>query len=412
VRLEADVEAILDRRLSAAARRPLAVAVSGGGDSVALALLCADWARTHGRELLLLNVDHRLQSESPAWTRVCRDLARRLGARFEALDWTGDKPATGLPAAARRARHALLAEAARASGAWVILMGHTADDVLEARAMRQAGATTPDPRVWSPSPAWPEGRDIFLLRPLIGVRRDAIRAWLAERGQTWIDDPANMDPRYARARARAAANLGDGKAPVDPAPLGLARQVLEVVGGLRAPRAVLRRTDMASARRLLAMAAVCAGGGDRLPAAGRVARLADLARSESAFTATLSGARIEADADTLAVWREAGEAARGGLAELPLPAHQPVVWDGRYEIVTDRIGLRVTRLAGRARKLPPEQRRQLAALSAHARAALPVVLDSDVARSPALGDVDGVRMRPLVMDRFRAASGLVDREPD
>jgi tRNA(Ile)-lysidine synthase len=71
----------------------------------------------------------------------------------------------------------------------VILMGHTADDRLEARAMRADGSTTPDPRAWSPSPAWPEGRGIFLLRPLLGLRRGEIRGW-RDGGESWSEAPA------------------------------------------------------------------------------------------------------------------------------------------------------------------------------------------------------------------------------
>ena len=189
--VEGGAFAALDRRLLASSPRPVAVAVSGGGDSVALLLLADRWASAHERRLLVLSVDHRLRPEGAGWTRTCGDLASELGADFRALAWDGPKPARGLPAAARAARHRLLADAAREAGASVLLVGHTADDVLEARAMRRAGSTTPEPRAWSPSPAWPEGRGLFLLRPLLGLRRAALRAWLAAEQRPWIEDPAN-----------------------------------------------------------------------------------------------------------------------------------------------------------------------------------------------------------------------------
>ena len=63
-------------------------------------------------------------------------------------------------------------------------------------------------REWSPSPVWPEGREVFLLRPLLDTRRAVIRAWLTARGERWIDDPANADPAQTRARARLA--IGGG----------------------------------------------------------------------------------------------------------------------------------------------------------------------------------------------------------
>src|SRR5262249_20884789 len=124
--------------------------------------------------------------------------------------WEGAKPATGLPTAARGARHALLADAARTAGARVILMGHTRDDVLEAAVMRREGVRLGGLAEWSPSPVLPEGRGGFLFRPLLGVRRAALREILAQDGWTWIEDPANQDLRHPRARARALMAAGHG----------------------------------------------------------------------------------------------------------------------------------------------------------------------------------------------------------
>src|SRR5690606_9178284 len=89
-------------------------------------------------------------------------------------------------------------------GARVILFAHTADDVAEGDRMRAEGSTLGRLRDWSPSPAWPEGRGLMLLRPMLDVSRSELRDWLRGQGADWIDDPANEDLRYARARARVA----------------------------------------------------------------------------------------------------------------------------------------------------------------------------------------------------------------
>jgi tRNA(Ile)-lysidine synthase len=396
--LEAAVREVLDRRLLRASPRPLVVALSGGGDSLALTLIADAWAREVGRELIVATVDHRLQAESAAWTTTCAAIADRLGRRFLPLAWAGDKPATGLPAAARAARHRLLADAARKAGAQVILMGHTADDQREAALMRNAGSTTPDARAWAPSPVWPEGRGVFVLRPMLDVARADLRAWLAARGETWIDDPANADPRYARTRAR--------RTPSPPASnperraLVLADRVREHASILTLDRAELRDADAESARRLVAVAAVCAGGGERLPATARATRLAETLRAAGPVIATLAGARIEADASEVRFFREAGEAARGGLP----PAHPPIVWDGRFEVTS---GQEVRRLAGLAGQLSPTEQSALRALPPAARGGLPVIIDEDGSVTcPALTGTPS-----LVGERLRAAAGLVQREP-
>ncbi|MBU2382855.1 MAG: PP-loop family protein, partial [Alphaproteobacteria bacterium] len=101
--MTARVRARLDARLCRTVEAPLAVALSGGGDSVALLALVADWARANGRRVLALTVDHGLNAGSRDWARRCETVARAAGADWRDLRWTGDKPGTGLPAAARAA---------------------------------------------------------------------------------------------------------------------------------------------------------------------------------------------------------------------------------------------------------------------------------------------------------------------
>ncbi|CAN5861195.1 tRNA lysidine(34) synthetase TilS [soil metagenome] len=377
------------------------MALSGGGDSLALALIAAEWARAQGRRLLVLTVDHRLRAESAVWTDACAATADRLGADFQALAWVGDKPATGLPAAARIARHRLIADAARAAGAKVVLMGHTASDRLEAAAMRLAGATTPSPREWGPSPVWPQGRGIFLLRPMLSQTRADIRAWLAQRGETWIEDPANDDPRFARARARAGLSGGemdDLAAPHDFT--DLARATTDLAGGLALPRSAAQDAPQA----FLAAACLCAAGTARPPRGEALRRFVAALQSDAPFTATLAGARLEAGDGDVRFLRDAG---RGGLAALTLAAGVTGIWDGRFEISTDRT-VTIQPLAGHAAGLSAAQRAELQRLPAGARGTLPFILGEG---SPVLGALPGLSARPLTLDRLHAACGAVAREP-
>ena len=405
------VEAVttaLDRRLRAESRRPIAVALSGGGDSLALLLIAEAWARAAGRELLVLTVDHGVQPQSVGWTKACAATAARLGLAFQALHWTGAKPATGLSAAARNARHGLLADAAREGGARVILMGHTADDILEARLMRTRGATTPEPREWAPSPAWPQGRGAFLLRPLLGVRRAEVRDWLTARAETWIDDPANESHLSARAQARH--DIAMGAEPPEPgrevaAPASALARACEVdlSGGLRLARADLRAAAPGAVARFVSAACLCAAGTDRPPTGSKVLRLAERLTSSDGFAASLAGARIEADDGHVHVMREAGEAARGGLRLLSLLAGQTGVWDGRFEINADR-PMQVCAAAGLRGQLSPVDQKTLASLPARARDVAPLGIDE-------AGAVALIAVKSLALDRLLAACGAVDREP-
>jgi tRNA(Ile)-lysidine synthase len=449
----------LNRRLRPGVAAPLAVGFSGGGDSLALLILTLDWARAHGRAVVSLTVDHQLNPASAAWTADAVAKARALGAEARALAWTGPKPATGLSAAARAARHALLAAAARAAGASVLLLGQTADDLAEAALMRAEGSTVSDPRDWSPSPAWPEGRDLFVLRPLLAARRRALRDWLAARGETWLEDPANVDPRSARARARRQLSSpversGTGEVAAKPTegafsrPAGAPDAPSVTFHGGGEDYLVLPRTAPAAH---VAAACLCAAGTSRPPRGDRLQRLVTRIRAGETFTATLAGARIEAAGEGVSIFREPGEARRskpppmgevsaqpteGGLVErrtppptdpsdrLPhggrgnqaepvaLPVGEPVVWDGRYELTAAEAGLTARPLQGLGARLPATQRQALKTLPPAARASLPAVLAPDGTVScPILAEPKSTRARCLVMARFEAAIGRVDQEP-
>ncbi len=411
------MRAALDRRLDPACSAPLAVAFSGGGDSLALLLAARDWASNARRPVLALTVDHRLQPQSRAWTLQAERTAARLDVGFRALSWEGPKPERGLAAAARRARHGMLADAARGAGARVLLMGQTLDDLMEGEVMRAEGSGLGVPREWSPSPVWPQGRDVFLLRPLLGVRRAELRAALATTGLPWVEDPANDDSRYARARARKAlAGLADERAPNPSASETsgalealAAHASVDDFGVIRISRASLAAADAAAARRFLSIACLCAGGGERPPRPERVERLRLAVAAGGAVTASLAGARVQADAGTVTVLRNAGEAARGGLAPLWLQPGQTGVFDGRFEVQAEG-AVQVLPLKGSAARLPPGERARLRALPAAVRPGLPLIEDGQSLTCALLQERPSALVRCLTRTRMRSACGLFDRE--
>jgi tRNA(Ile)-lysidine synthase len=406
------IAASLDRRLDPASAEPLALGFSGGGDSLALLTASLAWAGAHGRRVLALTVDHQLHPDSAAWTREAGAVAERLGADWRGLAWTGDKPARGLPAAARLARHRLLAEAARKAGAQVLLLGHTATDIAESDLMRtdvtpQLGRL----RDWAPSPVWPEGRGVFILRPLLGLTRAELRAWLAGQGLGWREDPANDDPRFARARARAA--LGEDASAIPDGSSSLAAWLnagrIGAAGEIVLSRGRLRAGPDAEARRVLAASLLCASGGETPPRAGEVARLYERLAGEGDLAATLAGARVVSNNDAVLLVREPR---RAGRAEpvLPLLAGATGVFDGRFE-VTAAEPLTVVTLAGRAARLGDADRRQLAKIDAPVRPSLPcliteggeVALPAPFGAGPAIAHA----LAPL---RWTSALGGIDDE--
>jgi len=222
---------------------PGAVAVSGGGDSLALMHLLAGWAKKTRRPApVVLTVDHGLQRGSKSNAAKVARWARDAGLEAHVLRWEGPKPKSDIEAAARAARYRLMASWCRAHGIDALYAGHTRDDQAETFLLRLARGSGLDGlaamRAVGDYPL-ADHAGLALVRPLIGFERAALRAHLTRAKLAWLEDPMNADPRFARVRMRAAmAALGLSAARVADAAthLARAREALEAV-----TEAVLRR---------------------------------------------------------------------------------------------------------------------------------------------------------------------------
>lgn len=199
-------QAFSDALAGASADHPIdqiVVAVSGGGDSMALLHLAAAWARGAGVAVSAVTVDHGLRPEAAGEAAQVAQVCAGLDVPHDTLRWGGWDGQGNLQAAARTARYDLIAQTAPEGT--VILIGHTADDAAETFLMRLARGSGVDGLTHMRT-AW-EDRGHRWLRPLLTVRRAALREWLTARGIDWIEDPSNDDPTYDRVRIRQALSL-------------------------------------------------------------------------------------------------------------------------------------------------------------------------------------------------------------
>lgn len=170
------------------------IALSGGLDSTVLAHVLAATRDRHGKALLAVHVDHRLQPESVRWSDYCRELAGKMGIEFVTEQVSVEEDGSGLEAAARKARYAALARHV-ARGDWLLSAHHRNDqaETLLLNLMRGSGPTglagigklTPFDAGW-------------LARPLIDVPRADLEAYAATQEISWVDDPSNEDLRFDR----------------------------------------------------------------------------------------------------------------------------------------------------------------------------------------------------------------------
>ena len=194
----------------------LVLAVSGGPDSIALLWLAARWRRglKRGPRLIAVTVDHGLRPEAAREALMVKRLAQKLELEHRTLRWTGEKPRTGVPAAARDARYRLLADAARRSGATHVVTAHTREDQAETLLMRMLRGSG---LAGLAAMARESERDgVRLVRPLLEISKAQLIATLNKAKIGFADDPTNRDTQFTRPRLRAlmpalAAEGGDAR---------------------------------------------------------------------------------------------------------------------------------------------------------------------------------------------------------
>ncbi|MEO9527750.1 MAG: tRNA lysidine(34) synthetase TilS [Roseibium sp.] len=326
----------------------LAVAVSGGADSLCLMTLLSEWKRRSGWRgtLEVLCVDHGLRPESgeeAAFVAKCAG-ARNLSCTI--LHWAGDRPGRNIQEQARLARYRLMAAHMGRSGAQALLLAHHLDDQAETfldRLTRGSGVVGLSAMA-DDEPAGPEG--LRLLRPFLSVPRARLEASLAERGLIWCTDPSNTDTKYKRSRlraimalledegltveriARTAGNIRRAGDALDRAVRDVFRRLVtdHPAGPLKLERAAFRGLAEELRLRLLsALIGRATGAAPRL----RCRRLAARDRvlmTDGACRHTLAGVLFHGDAETLFCWREPGRTPPETLAGVTGEG----VWDNRF----------------------------------------------------------------------------------
>jgi tRNA(Ile)-lysidine synthase len=350
-----------------AQNRPILVALSGGGDSTALLHVMIE---AFGRERLrVCVVDHALRIGSADDAALARERAEALcvEAHVQTLSWP-DGSKIG-QAAARSARYRALCAAARQTSAKLIVLGHNADDQAETIMMRAESGSSwrglAGMREIAPAPVWPEGRGLWLARPLLGHRRADLRNFLNEKDAVWIDDPANANPDFARVRMRArlAEMEREGFDPLRLCQEALvhqrhaaaldrdARALIASACAIAKGAATLDPKSWAVAAedarmRALSVLIAAIAGAEREVSAEAVARLEREIGAPGFSGASLGGAVLKLKKGVVHLARDSGAVlgrADGAAALPPLKLSSGIVsvWDNRLEVRAEAPGWRV-----------------------------------------------------------------------
>ena len=416
--------AALDRIGGFEARPFVAVAVSGGPDSMALALLAHAWASRRGGQAWALTVDHGLRPESAEEVRTVAGWLAARGIPHQGLVWAGDKPRTGIQEAAREARYRLLAGWCRERGCLHLMTAHHREDQAETYLIRRRARSGVDGLAGMSTVRELDG--CRLVRPLLGVTRARLAALLALQGQPFLRDPSNENPAYERSRLRLEPDLLDSSG-VDAAVtqsrehgrLRVEREhvlhgwlalhaMLHPAGFGMLDAIVLGASDPELAERALARIAASVGGASYRLRRIRVAGLRAGLSTAPERARTLGGCRFVPWRERILVLRELA------AAEPPirLEPRGSLLWDGRFRLSSAPTGDRAFTVGylGQlgAAALPRTEANTASDPPRLVHPVLPAFWDSEgVAAVPALG---WLRAPELVVPqlRFRPANPLAN----
>ncbi len=319
----------------------LGVAVSGGGDSVALLHILTRCFGANGPEIHAVTVDHGLRAGSADEATMVARLAGDLSVPHDTLRWEGWDGTGNLQDQARRARYRLLSRWARSRGVEMLALAHTADDQAETVLMRLGRAAGVDGLSGIPERRIERG--VTFVRPLLGVTRQALRAYLTRNAVEWVEDPSNQDDRFDRIRARralqalqplgitvtaladVARHMAQARAALDWYAFLAARDVARLdAGDVLIDRRGFRILPEEIARRMLARVVRWVAGGEYPPRRAPLAGAIDAIRHGRRVT--LAGCVVGGDAARARVCREYAavrdtRCAAGGI------------WDGRWRLI-------------------------------------------------------------------------------
>jgi len=178
----------------------VAVACSGGSDSLALTLLMDEWAKSRGNQLIALTVDHDLRKASAEEAKQVGIWLSEKAIPHIIVKWEGEKPVSNIQEQARNARYRLLTEYCRSHGIEYLFVAHHLEDQAETfllRLMRGSGVdglgAMQERTVY---------QDITILRPLLDTPKQILIDCLDSLNQPFIRDPSNENGDYDRVKIR------------------------------------------------------------------------------------------------------------------------------------------------------------------------------------------------------------------
>lgn len=191
-------------------KKKVAVAVSGGIDSLSLILLANEWCKQYDIEVIGITVDHKLRPTSTDEALYINDLlSTKFNIKHYVLTWNTEKPMSNIEAKAREERYRLMFEFCKNNNIDTILLGHHLQDQVEnffIRLFRGSGI-----KGLSSIKKVSSRNNITLIRPFLDLKKDDLKEYLLKNNIKWIEDESNNDEKFLRNKVRKFLNTFDNK---------------------------------------------------------------------------------------------------------------------------------------------------------------------------------------------------------
>ncbi|MDA9222714.1 tRNA lysidine(34) synthetase TilS [Candidatus Pelagibacter sp.] len=180
----------------------LAVAVSGGPDSLALAYLAKCYSIKNKIIVKFFLVDHKLRPESTKEAASVKKILQKVGIKCKVLSWKGKKPSRNIQSLAREARYSLLAKECKKNNIKHLLLGHHSNDLFENFLIRVVRGSGLNGLVSFNKSVKYKDEDLNILRPLLNLEKNDLINISKIVFKFFIKDPSNINEIYKRTRIR------------------------------------------------------------------------------------------------------------------------------------------------------------------------------------------------------------------
>lgn len=347
----------------------MAVAVSGGADSMALTVLADRWAKTLGGKVIALTVNHGIRKEAELEAKKVKQWLSAKNIKHHTLTYKGKKPESNIQEHARNIRYNLLTNWCKKHNIIHLLVAHHMEDQAETFLLRLHRGSGVDGLSAMASVVQKNG--VRVLRPLLPVSRKKLRSYLQDIKQEWIEDPTNQNMRFARNNIRMMMNLEESENNI------LTSRLIETASNMAKARMALEKetakhmvdcvtlheggfcivnhsdfikSDEEIGLRILAATLTAVSGNTTPPRFENIINLYQAIINDRLNGRTLWGCKIFKKNEQIFIYRE--------LSAIQAPLHissSDMLWDNRFYIKTTLKNLKIGALGQEGvRKLTKE----------------------------------------------------------